>query len=219
MAGFISAGYFSSARFQTVEESMRYYCMDPSSKYWRKEFAFGLLAGDFVVPQELRGDEVSRNGTCEWHKIKAFTNLYRHGVSFEEASLAFDRSLHPGYGVVYADLSDDGDGLIPFWGVDIRDKVIARLPGGNCFMVKIDQEYISSGRARLLSAQWASEKAVLKALEAHEKDPFVSVLARVAFASVGWSLSNRRNRRVRANIHRRIQDYERLRRMLYMPSL
>jgi hypothetical protein len=197
--------------YQTVEESMRAHYKDPESKWDRKRFADDLEAGNVVPPQELRGDAVSNNGQCEWDKKKAFINLYKHGVSFEDASRAFEPASPPGYGIIYDDPTDDGTGLESFWGVDIRDKVLVRLPGGACYMIKVDREHVHSGRVRLISVQRVSEREVLRALQAHEVNSSVSVLARVAFASVASSPSNRRSPVIRADINRRIKAYENVR--------
>jgi uncharacterized DUF497 family protein len=190
--------------------------MDPNDRGDRKKYVLELASGDIAPPEELRGDAVSANGQCEWDKKKAFINRYKHGVTFEEASVAFEDSLAPGYGIIYDDPTDNGSGLDSFWSVDIRDKVIARLPGGACYMIKAGREHVNSRRVRLISVQRVSEKEVMKAIKEHEINSSVSVLARVAFASVGWSPSNRRNPLVRADINRRIQAYENIR---YLSSI
>jgi hypothetical protein len=130
MDRFVNSGYPRPAMFQTVEESMIAHGMNPKSRRGLREFISELESANIVPPQELRGDEVSDNGQCEWDKKKAFINLHKHGVSFEEASQIFEETLPHGYGVLYDDPTDNGTGLESFWGVDIRDKVLGRLPGG-----------------------------------------------------------------------------------------
>jgi uncharacterized DUF497 family protein len=202
--------------FDTVEESMRFYLKDPNDKRALKIYASDLEAGDVGCPAELKGDAVSHNGQCEWDKKKAFINLYKHGVDFETASLAYSDDPPSGYGVIYDDPSDDGTGFESFWGIDIRDRVIARLGGNGYVMIKVDRDHVKSGRVRLISVQRVSEKEVLKAIQAHEINSSVSVLARVAVASYPRKPSTFRNPLIRAEIDRRIQAYENVR---YLSSI
>jgi hypothetical protein len=202
--------------FQTVEEAMRFYALDPHSKRRRKQYATGLESGDFVVPQELRGDEVSVNGQCEWDKKKAFINLHKHGVSFEDASLVFEESPPPGYGILYDDPQDNGFGLESFWGIDIRDKVVARFGGKGCVIVKVDREHVSSGRVRLISAHLVSEKDVVRAIRDHEINSSVSVVLRVEADTLGRYLGVSKTPEIEAEVKRRIQAYENIR---YLSSI
>jgi uncharacterized DUF497 family protein len=183
--------------------------MDPGSKASRKRYAASLESGDFVPPQELRGDAVSANGKCKWDKKKAFINLYKHGVSFEEASLVFGGKHLPGYEVLYDDPTDDGSGLEGFWGVDIRDKMVARLGGSGCVIIKVDREHVRSNRVRLISVQKVSEKDVMRAIQAHEINSSVSVTLRVEAATVGRYL--RPSSVVQAKVEQIVQAYENIR--------
>jgi uncharacterized DUF497 family protein len=175
-----------------------------------------LESANIVPPQELRGDAVSANGQCEWDRKKAFINLYKHGVSFEEVSLVFSEKPPSGYGILYDDPTDDGTGLESFWGIDIRDKVVARLGGKGCVIVKIDREHVRSGRVRLISVKKASEKEVMKAIRAHEINSSVSVLLRVETALLRRHISATKHPEIVAEVKRRIRAYENIR---YMSSI
>jgi uncharacterized DUF497 family protein len=202
--------------FDTVEESMRGHYMDPDDKREVKEYADALLAGDIASPLELRGDTISQNGACEWDKKKAFINKYKHGVTFEQASLAFSENPPPGYGVLYDDPNDDGTGFEAPWGIDIRDQVVARLGGSGCVMVKVDRDNVKSGRVRLISVRWVSEKEVMKAIQEHEINSSVSVLARAAVASHPYRSRAFKNKAIRSEVNRRIQVYENIRYLAHL---
>jgi uncharacterized DUF497 family protein len=212
----VNSGYPRPSRFQTVEESMLFYDLDPSSKYWRKKYALSLESGDFGVPQELEGDAVSDNNQCEWDKKKAFINLYKHGVSFEDASLLFEETPPPGYEVVHDDPTDEGIGLESFWGIDVRDKMVARLGGKRYVIVKVDREHVDSGRVRLISVWKVPEKAVLKALKDHNLNSAVSVVLRVEASVLRRHVSASRNPEILAEVDRRIKAYENVR---YLSSI
>lgn len=173
--------------YETVEEAMRADGRDPENRLEWNQYVIDLADGCVPVPQELRGDAVSSNGQCEWDKKKAFVNLYKHKVSFEDASKVFEPSLPPGYGIIYDDPLDDGTGLTSPWGLDIRNKVLARMPGGACYIILVDREHVQSGRVRLISVRRVSEQVVLEAIKAHETDSSVSVMARVVF----WDFAER----------------------------
>jgi uncharacterized DUF497 family protein len=195
--------------YETVEEVMVAYGMNPKTRHGLKTFALELVSDDVPTPQELRGDDISKNGQCEWDKKKAFINLHKHGVSFEEASLIFEANPPAGCGVLYDDPSDDGTGLESFWGIDIRDKVIGRLPSGACFIVKIDREHTNSSRVRLVSVRRVSEKDVVQAIRNHEANSSVSVVLRVEAADVRKHVVV--SSIMLEGVKQRIQEYENLR--------
>jgi uncharacterized DUF497 family protein len=216
MSDYSSRGKRVRRPLETVEESMRAHYRDPSDKRDLKAYASELEAGDITPPLELQGDEVSLNGQCEWDKKKAFINLYKHGIGFETASLVYSPSPPSGYEIIYDDPTDDGTGFESFWGIDIRDKVLARLGGNGCVMIKVDRDYVNSKRIRLVSVQRVSEREVLKAIREHEVNSSVSVMVRVAVASHPRKPALFKNPLIKADINRRIQAYENIR---YMASI
>jgi uncharacterized DUF497 family protein len=212
----VNSGYPRPEEFQTVEEEMVYYSLDPNSNYWRKRFAENLESGEVGVPQELLGDDVSANGKCEWDKKKAFINRYKHGVSFDEASLVFAERPPAGYEVLFDDPHDKGSGLDSFWGIDIRDKMVVRLGGKACAIIKVDRNHVNSKRVRLISVQRVSEKEVMKALQAHSVNSSVSVVLRIEAAMLRRHLVVSENPEIAAEVKRRIQAYENIR---YLSSI
>jgi uncharacterized DUF497 family protein len=207
----VNSGYPRPAKYQTVEEAMVAYGMDPKTRNGLKTFVSELVSNDVPTLQELRGDEVSKNGRCEWDKKKAFINLYKHGVSFEEASLIFEDNPPSGYGVLYDDPSDDGLGLESFWGIDIRDKMVARLGGKGCVIVKVDREHVHSGRVRLISVRKVSEKDVMLAIRDHEINSSVSVVLRVEAALFGKRMWASSGPKMVEGVQQQIQAYENIR--------
>jgi hypothetical protein len=194
--------------FETVEESMRAHYLDPSRQKDLRVYASELEAGNFAKPKELAEDAVSANGKCEWDKKKAFINRYKHGISFESVSLAFSDPPPKGFEILYDDPNDDGTGLVSFWGVDIRDSVIARIGGKGCALVKVDREHTHSRRVRIITAYPLRERAVMEAIKAHELNSSVSVLARSVVGSRrGLSAS------IRAAVDLKVKEYENIRRL------
>jgi hypothetical protein len=200
------------SKFQTVEEAMSADGYNSKSRLEFNQYVGDLEDGTATVPQELRGDVVSDNGQCEWDKKKAFVNLHKHKISFEEASKVFEPSLPYGYGILYDDPSDDGTGLNSPWGLDIRDKVLARMPNGACYIIKVDREHVHSGRVRLVSVRPVSEKVVLEAIKAHETNSSVSVIARAVFGDFAERVSpSRKTPEFYVAIRSSLQSYENIR--------
>jgi hypothetical protein len=81
------------------------------------------------------------NGDFEWDNRKAVSNLRKHGVSFDQATLAFDDA----FGLIELDDSED-------YGED-RFTLIGRALGGILTVVYTERD----GRIRIISAREAHD--------------------------------------------------------------
>jgi hypothetical protein len=84
--------------------------LDPDSRESYVLLADLLEEDSANCPVELQGDGVSSNGKCEWDKKKAFINLYKHEVSFEDVSRLYSPNPPAGYEVLFEDPDGSGSG-------------------------------------------------------------------------------------------------------------
>jgi uncharacterized DUF497 family protein len=196
---------------ETVEEFLRTHHLDPSVRESREILASMLEGGEVSCPLELRGDDISVNEQCEWDKKKAFINLYKHKISFEEVSKLYSTQPPPGYEVLYDDPTDTGTEEGSFWGFDIRDWVVAKIGAQGCIIIQVDRSHTVSGRVRLISARPVPQKAALDAIRDHELNSSVSVTARVIFNSFGGGSVSVAGRGAKSGLFRKIQAYENIR--------
>ena len=75
-----------------LEETFDFLGLTGSYEEKYRQYAKLLDSGQKNIPiaDELLGEEISKNGLCVWHKLKAFKNRYKHGVKFETLSRAFE---------------------------------------------------------------------------------------------------------------------------------
>jgi uncharacterized DUF497 family protein len=170
-----------------------------------------LDSSEVQCPLDLKGDDVSVNGQCEWDKKKAFINQYKHNVSFEEVSKLYSDPPPLGYAVLYDDPDDTGTEEGSFWGFDIRGWVVAKIGSRGCIIIQVDRSHTKSKRVRLISARPVSQKAALDAIHDHELNSSVSVTARVIFNSFGKASGSVEGQEIRDGLFRKIQAYENIR--------
>jgi uncharacterized DUF497 family protein len=216
-------GYFANSGrkplpsfYETVDEFLLAHHMDPNLEESRAVLADMIEKKEVPPPAEISGEGVSLNGQCEWDETKAYINLYKHGVSFEEVSLLFSEVPPLGFEVLYDDPTDTGTGLGSIWGYDIRDWVVAKIGRRGCILVKVDREHTKSGRVRLISARPVSQKVAFRAIQDHELNSSVSVTARVIFNSFGREFNTVMGQPVRDELFSKIQAYENVR---YLSSI
>jgi hypothetical protein len=170
---------------------MRWVGLSPSNRSHLKEFARKISADEIPVPDDWNRLVVSSNGRCEWFFVKDFINRQIHGMSFERISLLFGADPPAGDGVMFTDVKSTGDGGERSWGFDFRERVVARVGGNHYFVIRVDSEYVKSGRIHLISAFPVSRKVVMDAVRDHAVDSSVSLMERVIVGSLREALIKR----------------------------
>jgi hypothetical protein len=158
---------------------MQWLGLDPANKQDLKEFAVKIQADETHVPDDWVHIVISKNNKCEWFFVKDFINTQIHGISFERVSLLFGDESDLGDEILFADPEGTGSGVEYPWGVDLRDRLVAKIGGDHYFIIRVDYDHVKSGRIHLISAYSVSKKVVEAAIQEHSINSSVNILERI----------------------------------------
>jgi len=164
-----------------LKQAMSQLDLDINSYQDCKRYAGLLESGSVDRPKSLDQLFVSRNGLCEWYGWKDFVNYYKHGLNFAAVSRLFENPLPLGYQIIYEEWDEHNPEMERKDGsFDSRDKMVAKMEENHYVVVKVDPEYVSSGKYRIITAYYADkatvEEAKRKRLESGSDELFQALV-------------------------------------------
>ena len=161
-----------------LQEVFEYLGISGTSDQCNKEYADLLDSrqGGVPIADELVGDQVSGTELCVWDRKKAFINKYKHGVSFEVVSRAFEEPPPPGYDLVDREANSKGrEGT----------KVYMRISSDRYVVIVIERE---GSKIRIISAKKYNRKKIRSSkgenFVLEEFEPTPNPISRSLFKSI-----------------------------------